>query len=427
MKIDEQDILSFWQSLLDFNTIYELSKKSLPFHINLIDELHANENAHTRILMRILGYSKDGQYKILKSFLSMLPTSDHVFTEEVISPKIDCNVEYIDGLIEEASKYAVIVENKIHGAVDQESQIERYINTVMGHGISNKHLYLLYLTNDGSKYVSDFSLTGQAKELLDYNNPSSTGRFLALNYKENVLPWLENEVLPNCLIKEDWLVSALTQYIDHLKGRFQLRKENDSMNQKLREFVNKQVLDDKSEISSFDKISQSLEMLDQFRLTLESLRDEHYSKYCTLIARAVVADISPDQQYSSAFKQYRVANLGTHSPILIEIHLIENCIRVGIAAPKRQFDRAHKLIKGRLSQTQDFESYSYISNSFWTGGYFDATPKNSLDFLGFSRNQKLSESDVELCRKARRLVLQYAEVVKQIEESSPEVIPNDFG
>ena len=51
---------------------YEVQKKSLPFHINVIDELHANENAHTRILTQLLKYREDGKYTILRAFLMIL-------------------------------------------------------------------------------------------------------------------------------------------------------------------------------------------------------------------------------------------------------------------------------------------------------------------------------------------------------------------
>ena len=44
---------------------YEEQELSLPFHINVIDELHANENAHTRILTQLLKYKEDGKNLIL--------------------------------------------------------------------------------------------------------------------------------------------------------------------------------------------------------------------------------------------------------------------------------------------------------------------------------------------------------------------------
>lgn len=34
--------------------LYESNKAELPYHINVIDLLHANENAHSRILLQLL-------------------------------------------------------------------------------------------------------------------------------------------------------------------------------------------------------------------------------------------------------------------------------------------------------------------------------------------------------------------------------------
>lgn len=46
-------------------------KQHLPYRMNIIDELHANENAHTRILLQLLRYKANGKYPILSSFLEM--------------------------------------------------------------------------------------------------------------------------------------------------------------------------------------------------------------------------------------------------------------------------------------------------------------------------------------------------------------------
>ena len=36
--------------------LLEKKKHKTPFHLNVIDELHANENAHSRILIKLLQY-----------------------------------------------------------------------------------------------------------------------------------------------------------------------------------------------------------------------------------------------------------------------------------------------------------------------------------------------------------------------------------
>ena len=46
--------------------------KSYPYNINIIDELHADENAHSRILMKLLQFNEDKSFPILDSFLKEL-------------------------------------------------------------------------------------------------------------------------------------------------------------------------------------------------------------------------------------------------------------------------------------------------------------------------------------------------------------------
>ena len=46
-----------------------------PYRLNVIDELHINENGHSRILSKLLQYrSESGQYIYLESLLSYINT-----------------------------------------------------------------------------------------------------------------------------------------------------------------------------------------------------------------------------------------------------------------------------------------------------------------------------------------------------------------
>lgn len=207
-------LLSTNDIALSLSSYYNSLKEKEAFHINVIDELHANENAHSRILLRLLKYTQGGNLPILQSFLSLLNGWEKSGLS-IGKPSITDNAEYIDGLIEEKGTYAIIIENKIHDAVDQDGQIERYVDNILNHGIPAGHIWVVYLTSDGSKIVADYSCTKRVKEIIN-------DRFVPLNYKDDILPWL-NEILPTCMIREEWLISALRQYIDHLEGLFGLR------------------------------------------------------------------------------------------------------------------------------------------------------------------------------------------------------------
>ena len=160
----------------------------------------------------------------LKSFLEMcLPDSDLA----IESPRVETQRQYIDALIWEEKKYAIVLENKINWAIDQDEQIARYVDAAKELcGIKdNKRIFVVYLTADGRKKVEDWSLTKKAKEFLEYIDEKHRGRFVEINYKGDILPWLKESVIINCRYGEHVLISMLQQYIDYLESRFAIAEE----------------------------------------------------------------------------------------------------------------------------------------------------------------------------------------------------------
>lgn len=208
---------------------YEEQELSLPFHINVIDELHANENAHTRILTQLLKYKEDGKNLILSSFLEQLPEFN-IDDFNIDNSAIYFNRDYIDCLIEKKQEFAVIIENKIHWAIDQKKQIENYVLIELKRGIPKDRIWVVYLTRDGSKKVEDYSLTEKTKELLK-------NHFVEMNYRHDILPWLKDIILPNCKLREEWLISALKQYVDHLEGLFDIRESQKDFLKKIEDRI----------------------------------------------------------------------------------------------------------------------------------------------------------------------------------------------
>lgn len=252
--------------------LQELLAKHGCFAMNIVDELHANENAHSRVLTVLLSYKGMNQdYQILTSFLK-IPSINSVidFNVSIKTPRFTSEQERIDLLIEEPSKFAIIVENKIHNAVDQDKQIERYLKKVIQHGIPPEKIIVVYLTKDGSKRITDKSLTEYARKTLGYSNTNS-GRFIQLNYRDHILPWLE-EVLLSCPVKEKLLISAIIQYIDHLKGILQLR------NMDTEKIINEEIKD-RLNIDGLDKISEYLKNINDLYTKLESVRQDYINKY----------------------------------------------------------------------------------------------------------------------------------------------------
>jgi hypothetical protein len=212
------------------------SKIAVPYHINVIDELHANENAHSRILTRLLLYKTENKhFEVLESFIAYLVEmkreSEQFSNIKIENPEITQETERIDLWIRDKT-YAIIIENKIHYAADQEQQIERYIGTTKRNGFKEEQIFIIYLSPRGEE-VSEQSL---GKYIGKFND-----RYLNLSYKDGILPWLKEKLLPNVRLKDILLRSAIEQYIDHLEGLFDMRTINNKTNMELQELIKKEL------------------------------------------------------------------------------------------------------------------------------------------------------------------------------------------
>ncbi|MBK7058610.1 MAG: PD-(D/E)XK nuclease family protein [Leptospiraceae bacterium] len=93
-------------------------------------------------------------------------------------------------------KATIIIENKIYGAVDQEKQIDRYIQNEINYRYKIDQIYVLYLTRYGG-YPSNYSLSNDNRNLLK-------NRFKEVNFQKDILGWLNSlreKILPS--IKSD--------------------------------------------------------------------------------------------------------------------------------------------------------------------------------------------------------------------------------
>jgi len=212
--------------------IYKKNNDNLPYHINIVDLLWANENAHSRIFTELLKQNSFNKYDILENLYNYLQTINSNFDKRPIKPKITSEKDRIDLLILDTD-YAIIIENKIHGATDQSEQLARYIDNIKSKGIKENQIWVIYLTRYGNK--------PENQSWRNYKE-TFTERFFKISFRNDILPWLEESVLPNCKIKDVYLKSTIEQYIDHLKGIFNLRINQEKMNQELHNHI-KQVLE----------------------------------------------------------------------------------------------------------------------------------------------------------------------------------------
>lgn len=296
--------LTTWLSLKDeTDAVLQKEKTKAPYHMNVIDELRANENAHTRILIKLLQYKDGFSYPFIKYFINeFLSNSQVEFSDESLTDlTVEFNQEYIDGLIEPQNKeWAVIIENKIHNARDGEKQIEIYIEKVISHGIASETIIVVYLTRDGRKQVESYSLTPKTRKLLGDN-------FVELNYREHILPWLTDNVLPEVKIKDTLFESAIRQYIDHLQGMFKQRKEQTPILIIMKKIISKNLnLEGKSNLEIWEELSIAQQDLQSAIDAIAYMKDEAANDAIRVwddITKQRYSDINTNNQIHGGYYQ----------------------------------------------------------------------------------------------------------------------------
>lgn len=256
-------------------TLKDMYLKRHIYGANIIEELHANENAHSRILRMLLQYQKDLEYPILDCFARKFLPKEPILQ----NPSFANEEGRIDLLIHD-NHSAIIIENKVMNATDQWEQLDRYVNRVKGYpGISTERIYVIYLTRDGGKRVEEYSLSPETRNLLKE-------RFVELNFKEHIFPWIK-ELNENLSIKDEPLLSsALTQYADFLERMFIGTNQNEielknEINRKMEQDLNIENIKDYFEIESqlydlqnrlsLSKLKRQAELLEELKTLMTSI------------------------------------------------------------------------------------------------------------------------------------------------------------
>ena len=246
----------------------------LPYHINIIDIIGANENAHSRILEHLLKQYTNGKFEILENLLKYIIATNQCFNLNVNTPRIKAEKERIDILIKD-KEYAIIFENKIHNAIDQEAQLSRYIEKVNEMGYRKEQIYILYLPRDDGKSPNDDSW-GKYKEMFK-------DRYMRLTYRNHILPWLRDFLLPNIRIRDIYLKSCIEQYIDHLEGLFSLRNIQVNMNKELKkqisEVLNLSTSSEKNHSILLEKMKEVDHVRDQLAIIQSEIEKECWQEW----------------------------------------------------------------------------------------------------------------------------------------------------
>jgi len=208
-----------------------------PHYVNIIFDLEPGETKISKILAGFFRQRINGDYQVLKSFVH------YSFGEQLVS-QIDTPIivaedtvedkKRIDILVYEKGKYAIVFENKIWNAEEQKNQLANYIKGMKTneYGFWDDQVYIVYLssTNEHGPTNKSWNLTLQNK----YSD-----RYKIVSFREGIIEWLETEELK--IINDDTFSCSRTLFLDYLKKVFGLTETNNMENQKVNEFLFKEL------------------------------------------------------------------------------------------------------------------------------------------------------------------------------------------
>ena len=216
----------------------KLSEVNIQTDKNLFEMANLKEYRHSAILGYLLGRKEQGRMVHLESFCRrLLKDGMHKFElgdayEVLCEEWVDCRSNGkrpIDVLVEAKDKtkdFALIIENKCRGAQDQDAQICDYWEGVKNLGHGEENMYVLYLPPLNSFAEPSESSIGEELKGRFSSEGDLAGHFMTYSYRDLIIPWLKEDVLPNIRYGSGVLADSLRCYIDMLQGLFALRADN---------------------------------------------------------------------------------------------------------------------------------------------------------------------------------------------------------
>lgn len=300
--MNEQEFSDLLKFASDFSKIKKKEQQKLPFHLNLIDQLHINENAHSRVLMHLLSYrDEEGKHPILSSLIRYIKDNlrmDEFGRINIKSPIFTQEKARIDLWVRDEN-YAIIFENKIYNAIDQEEQLSRYIEITKNYHHNENNIFVVYLSQHPKE--PEQQSWGKYRE-------SFKSRYVNLCYCNHILTWLKDTVLPCIRYKELYLQTAIIQYIDYLEGLFTLRNIDKPMNMELDKLIEKELIQNKNEKESIKILQERIDSFNaitsQMHHLLNKYRERIFDGWRKETERKFPLDLYPNRVHNEVNDWY---------------------------------------------------------------------------------------------------------------------------
>lgn len=276
--------------------------------INILDELKVKEPDTSRIFACLLKSKKN---VILTKFIN-----DYLrrigFTFEVKNPIITAEKKYrIDILIEDID-YAIIIENKLHGAVYQRNQLARYIKQIENRGYKTEQIFIViipdyyydtYLSDIRRsvwKLPTDWKVSNKLRKCSWYDEYCcQCDNGSDVKYEENNCHNSENNCIDYKNLYEkrtvvidngfpDWLTectehidkneillqSVLVQLSDYIKIRYN-QKQSEEYIMEMKEFLRAKLIDDNNDSEkNWNIVNEKISQIEDMKRGLEALQQD---------------------------------------------------------------------------------------------------------------------------------------------------------
>lgn len=274
---DRKEKISTLSLSNNIDALISMSENKPLYQLNLLEIANVIETMTSEIIFLILKYKEDNSYILCRSFLEQLLVPLGFKMKWFKSPQITAETNRLDICIQELGKYAIIIENKLKGAVFQRNQLARYIGKMRQCGYKDNQIFIIILPNHIDKQLfshinksvwrlpKDWTLPNHDRACAyndkvsckcDFNIPFVFCRDCEKDLYEKfsnrtsildieLLDWFEDFCIPSIPIKEEVLRSAVIQFVDFLKGLFNKRL-NSKILMEIVDFLREQLLDSKS-------------------------------------------------------------------------------------------------------------------------------------------------------------------------------------
>lgn len=247
-------------------------KLNRPFHLNVIEAACCGsfkETGHSRVLADMLKFPAI-QSSFLKTFLGL--NIDKVLSVTDETDRIDVALQGKD--------IFVIIENKVNGAIEQKSQVYRYVHKIgiKKHKKDLSQIYVVYLNPTNRTQPSEYSLCDEKGK---HNVFDALGKdhWRVLSYKNDITDWLRKISKDRLIQSEPHIHSALDQYIDYLEQKFHTSQLDKEMNNEIKNLLLQELqIENKSLSEQLDALkdqkTKADELITHIDTLIKTLKDE---------------------------------------------------------------------------------------------------------------------------------------------------------